>query len=653
MLKSILLSFAFVFLASSLDAQTASDYAIPITVSIQVAPAQVKLDWKPRVGATSYTVLKKAKEGTTFFNIATLGATDSSYTDFSVALDTCYEYAVMKSGGAQATGYVLAGLHNPAIHHRGTMILLVDNTFKDSCKSEITQLMQDLRADGWDLIRHDIPRTAKDTFVQSVVRGDYAARPGVNALFILGHIAVPYSGDLNPDGHPDHLGAWPTDAFYADVDGTWTDALVNDLAASRAQNKNIPGDGKWDQTFIPRDIDLQTGRVDFANMPLMPRSEITMMRNYLNKAHAYKTNTLDIKRKALIDDNFGAFSGEAFAANGWRNFPVIVGAKNIVAADLLNTLKDSAYQWAYGCGGGTYTSASGIGKTADYDSIPVKGIFMMTFGSYFGDWDATNNFLRAPLCAPEPALVNVWAGRPNWFVDAMGLGESIGYCTRITQNNNLTYDPTNYGAKWIHVNLMGDPSLRNEYIQPVTNLNIAVDTLSGATLSWTASADTGLLGYYVYRSDSAWRDYKLISPLVTATSFQDLVGSNGRKFYLVRPAKMQTTPSGTYVNLGLGSIDSAVVNYPLTVRNWTTLAAPLISPNPASNKLQVQLSLPIATVATLQLLDLRGSVLMTRNLQTNSAAEQCNIDVAHLVPGTYFLELRTAEGVSVQPWTKR
>lgn len=634
------------------SAQTAADYAIPIQVQTQVTPPQIKLQWKPRPGATSYSILRKAKEDKTFFNIATLNSTDSSYVDASVVADTTYEYAISNLGGTKATGYVLSGIKSPAIHYRGTMILLVDATFTDSCKTEIAQLMSDLRGDGWDLIRHDILRSAKDTFVQRIVRNDYASRSGVNALFILGHVAVPYSGDANPDGHADHLGAWPTDAFYSDVDGTWTDAIVNNVGAPRGQNKNAPGDGKWDQTFLPTDVELQTGRVDFANMPSIPRSEATLMRNYLNKAHAYKMNALAIQRKAVVDDNFGAFSGEAFSANAWRNFPVIVGAQNIISADLETTLADSAYQWAYGCGAGTFISAGGIGTTADFATIPVKGIFMLTFGSYFGDWDATNNFLRAPLCAPEPALVNAWAGRPNWFIDAMGLGESIGYAARTTQNNNATYDPTNYGAKWIHIALMGDPSLRNEYIKPVSNLTITADSLAGAVLSWTASADAGLMGYYVYRSDSAWRDYKLVSPLVTGTGFNDVKGANGKKFYLVRPVKLETTPSGSYVNLGLGMVDSAKVIFPLSIVNIASLPAPKIFPNPASNTLNALIDLPSGKEATIRIATITGSILLQQKVQLQQGKKQCSFDISKYPAGNYTLELSTDKGLVVVQWTK-
>ena len=59
----------------------------------------------------------------------------------------------------------------------------------------------------------------------------------------------------------------------------------------------------------------------------------------------------------------------------------------------------------------------------------------MFFGSYFGDWDSPNNFLRAPLATPTYTLTSAWAGRPYWMFHHMALGETIGFSTRLTQNN--------------------------------------------------------------------------------------------------------------------------------------------------------------------------------------------------------------------------
>src|SRR6185436_10386329 len=82
-----------------------------------------------------------------------------------------------------------------------------------------------------------------------------------------------YSGQINPDFHADHLGAWPADAYYGDMDGNWTDNSVNytqtlntdPVDAARLTNR--PGDGKFDQNQFPSAIELEVGRVDLSNMP--------------------------------------------------------------------------------------------------------------------------------------------------------------------------------------------------------------------------------------------------------------------------------------------------------------------------------------------------------------------------------------------------
>ena len=62
-------------------------------------------------------------------------------------------------------------------------------------------------------------------------------------------------------------------------------------------------------------------------------------------------------------------------------------------------------------------------------------VFTMFFGSYFGDWDSQNNFLRAALATTNYTLTSAWVGRPYWHFHHMALGETIGFSTRVTQNN--------------------------------------------------------------------------------------------------------------------------------------------------------------------------------------------------------------------------
>ncbi|MBI3192044.1 MAG: fibronectin type III domain-containing protein, partial [Pedosphaera parvula] len=134
------------------------------------------------------------------------------------------------------------------------------------------------------MIRHDVPVSMSVPNVRALVQADYNAAPDrVKALYIIGHVPVPYAGALSPDGHPEHHGAWSCDGYYGEMNGTWTDNTVNATGAMDARNHNVPGDGKFDQSDFPSSVELQVGRVDFANMPAFQSSELELVRAYLSK----------------------------------------------------------------------------------------------------------------------------------------------------------------------------------------------------------------------------------------------------------------------------------------------------------------------------------------------------------------------------------
>jgi len=96
---------------------------------------------------------------------------------------------------------------------------------------------------------------------------DFRKQKNVKAWLILGHLAVAYSGDIKPDAHPEHQGAWPADVFYADMDGEWTDTSVTSINGTYAANHNIPGDGKLEQSYITYALKFQIRRMFFSSFP--------------------------------------------------------------------------------------------------------------------------------------------------------------------------------------------------------------------------------------------------------------------------------------------------------------------------------------------------------------------------------------------------
>jgi hypothetical protein len=527
------------------------DRCVLVTAQVQKAPPQIDLRWPADPKATAYNVFRKAPTDANWVDVGTpLEAKETHYVDASVQVGVAYEYKILKSAQAgdkpfKGTGYILAGIEVPLRDNRGKVVLVVDSTHAGPLEDPLRRLERDLEGDGWVVVRRDVAPGATPADVKSRIKEAYEAdRDGVKAVFLFGHVPVPYSGDFNPDGHPDHRGAWPADAYYGDMDGEWTDAKVDSSKASRAENKNVIGDGKFDFSQLPSPVELQVGRVDLSQMPAFGKSETELLRRYLDKDHAFRHREVLIERRGLICDKFGDFRGEAFVSSGWRNFAPMVGDAQVRPADWFATLTAETYLVAQGSGAGGYQSCAGVGTTADFAAKPTKAVFTLLFGSYFGDWDTRDNLLRAPLAAEATGLVSVWAGRPHWVLHPMGLGESVGYCARLTQNNRGLYPPTGTFAGGVHVALMGDPTLRIHVVAPPSAL------VRKGTLSWSPSPESGV-SYHVYHAAEEHGAFRRLTETpIAETSYSPPPAKGG--IYMVRAVKLETVASGSYVNASQG-----------------------------------------------------------------------------------------------------
>lgn len=538
------------------------------------------MSWPLDTTATSYLVKRRDPFAPNWTSGALLTGSATGYTDNNVLLGIRYEYWIARNGNPAGRQFVTAGIDALAYESRGKLVLVVDATKAAALAPRIDRLIQDLVGDGWQVLRHDVQPTATVNIVKALIAADAAASPGqVKQVFLLGHVPVPYSGLLAPDGHvPIHYGAWAADVYYGELNGPWTDTTVNDTGALRPENHNVPGDGKFDQSILPSDVDLAVGRVDFANMPAFAQSETVLLQNYLDKDHDYRHRVFVVDQRAVVDDNFGWIGGEALAASGWRNFWALVGPSNTFAADYFTTLNATSgngYAWSYGCGSGSYTAAAGVGTTNDFAASTNRNVFTMLFGSAFGDWDYPDCFLRAPL-ASGWTLASVWSGRPHWAFHPMGMGETIGACARQTQNE--TYTGGNE-AREVHIALMGDPTLREHIAAPVANVTVT-DQWPQALVAWQASPQT-VAGYHVYRAASPLGPFTRLTMFpVTGTSFVDPFALAGSSTYMVRALHREVTPSGSYWNLAQGVF--ATTSLPQQAAANTTYGSGCYAPLPLS-----------------------------------------------------------------------
>jgi len=570
LLSTFLLAF-FCLGFHDLQAQSSKDATVPITATLNAAPIGITLNWA-NPGNADLLILRRTKgqAGNGWVLLLNVAASNfNQLTDNGIANGQIYEYVIQRTvGGVNAFGYAHVAVNANPVNSRGKILIFVDSTTADALGPELVRLKNDMRGDGWwPIAFHTGPNSTVQS-IKSQIVSSYNADPlNVKSVLLLGSVPIPYSGDANWDGHAEHAGAWPADSYYADIDGAWTDVAVNNVTPARAANDNIPGDGKFDQSFMPSAAELQVGRVDFRriNAPAFGATDaVGLMKRYLDKNHRWRIGDYPVQNKALVDDNFGYFGGEAFAANGFRNAYPLVGEANVFAGpgfDFFDDTNPQSYLLGYGCGGGTYTSAGGVGSSANFATDSVNIVFSSLFGSYHGDWDFESDpFMPSALASRGGILTCSWAGRPHWFNQALASGETIGYCaweTMNTQFNQGFFGST--GESGAHVALLGDPSLRANVVKPATNLAVTAPTCNSVALNWTASAEA-VAGYHVYRALSQDGAYiRLTTNLVTGTTYTDNAPPLDTLYYQVRAIKNVTNPGGgTYANNAIGPIKSIV-----------------------------------------------------------------------------------------------
>ncbi len=534
---------------------------------------------------TGYTITRQVVGSggpSTIFSVSGPAAkTTFSYTDTTLTPGVLYQYTIsgtiyLVSKGSSYTGSTTfyGGVKLPVTEDRGKIILVLDKTMSSPLAGDIQLWKQDLICDGWQVLTEEVDRDPDnpDDFtacvpVRSKIKAQYNSDPAnVKAAALFGHIPVPYSGTGAFDGHTQHAGAWSTDTYYADLDGVWTDTSVDLTMAGTdypltEKLKNIPGDGKFDQSSTPTSTEIMVGRIDMAAMTAFKRGssdtdyETRLLKNYLRKDHAWRHKQVTVKTQGLVQDGFRNYVPSSWQG-GFCNLVPLVGGCNVVEGNypmhpildlgqMHKSLESDTWLWLYGTGGGGYTGASTCGDSWDWAELHTNVVFTMLFGSYFGDWDQSNAYLRAPLASDDYTLTCAWGDRPVPSYTKMGYGEVAAYW----------YYKNSFA---ITANFFGDPTLRMGQVAPPTNLNIT--TSNGAVeVTWDASPDADM-GYYVYHSTSAEGPFTRVTPSPITHRYYIDLPANGPHYYMVKALSLFTGNTVSYYNLSQGVLGYVYVS---------------------------------------------------------------------------------------------
>lgn len=600
----------------------------------------------------NYTIKRRPINGVTLDWVtvaANIAATTPSWTDTNVELGNAFEYQVIRNTDNQlATGYVTAALNYDQTDYKGQMILVIDTSFQGSLASEIMQLKTDLTNEGWFVNELYVPRAStwntetEIINIKNEITTLYNSAPANDKpthLFLLGHIPIARSGlgEIAPDQHIENRGARGADCYYADIDGVFTDTQTFNPGGIDANAINLPGDLKWDQDYIPSSLEMAFGRVDFADLSDPNNTELELLQDYLNRLHSYKTvasgwdmgdktafnfgfnNSNDASYRSLIPisniDNVDQYSGDLpFAAWVEQNGPYQVFMQNISTPN--------SNEWAtHGLDATIYSSDQ----------------------SFWGYWDAPQTtfgygFIRFLLSRPNKNLGILYTTTGLNIFHQPGMGATVGWSAkRAMDHNNITnlyerpeqpFDTQNYWGR-THLQYNGDPTLRLNQVIPASNLHII--TTNSVFLEWSASTDTNILGYHVYRSSEEFGIYnRLTNEPINSLTFTDSSGAS-LDWYMVRAVKLETTGSGTYLNPSIGINTNAGT----LSASYSKPTRFIVYPNPTSDVIWIKTKLQIKEKT---LFDARGRIVI-QIIDDNK-----NISISDLADGIYYLKIESTEG---------
>lgn len=644
----IILSFLFVSVSS---AQVGKEQSLFVK-TLYNTDGTVTLSWQKddAFQGLYYIYENKSTFKQDYKYLVNVDASTSDWTDKTYAKGQIKEYKIEKKNTSnQIVSYDFIKVGNEVNRNglSGSILILVDDTHIKALSTELGVLVKDLKGESWEVAIQPISREMTPPQIKDLIKAaNGISKIGLTTLYLIGHVPVPYSGYFSshgewppPDGHVEgsgnHTGAWPADMYYADLDGVWTDATVTYVESASERNNNRPGDGKFDQTRLVSDVDLEIGRVDFYDMPAFVDDEITLLKNYLNRAHLWRTAQLESIDRGLVDDNF---KGYIISNTGYKAIGALVGTDSLFDdRDYMTEVKAGKYVLSFGTGAGSYTSCSGIGTIADFAAGNINAIFTGISGSYFGDWDTKNNILRGALASG--ALASFWGGIPNWYLHPMSVDESIGFCARYSMN--AAYASFNGSQQLIHVALMGDPTLRFRPIAPSGKLRLT-NSIDGILLEWD-KVNGEIDGYNLYRINSeTLTAVKVNDNMLTETTYLDLGCPTGQYYYQLRTVKKVSTATANYYALGVGSASDSI-DFISSVA-YSNNDGFGIAPNPSYGHFRLQLPSDISFVNKIVIQDLTGRTVTEFE---GNFTTQSTINTA-LPIGTYMLLAISDKGQFVE-----
>jgi len=348
--------------------------------------------------------------------------------------------------------------------------IVVNAALEVSIHDALAQYRADLQACGYTVTTTLWP-TGSAQDLRQHLQSMYARPQGLDGTVFIGALPTADFHKVTYDGS--YTETWPTDLYYMDLNGTWTDT---------------DADGYYDSHTGNVTPEIWFGRISADTLG----NEATKVTNYLSRAHDYKSGTLSFPEQAVmwVDDDWSGYWGGVWA-NEMRNaYPstttTLYDDVSVTSAThWTNTITSGAYEFWHQC---IHSNPSGLSienpdsSNTWINSTSIPGLnpeigFYNFFDCSFARYTNTNYGAGEFVFATDYGLAGVGSTKTGGmlnlasFYNSLGAGDTMGEAlfNWLTAIGSGGYSDTE--IDWFYgMTLLGDPT-----IGPHTTFNLSSD----------------------------------------------------------------------------------------------------------------------------------------------------------------------------------
>jgi len=379
------------------------------------------------------------------------------------------EIAILKGVQPRPDFKAIRGIKDPGLVH-----LFVDSYVYPAIQTNFDQFVADLQSEGYTTsVTQVVTETPED--IRAILQSDYVS--GLVGVILVGEVPAAWV-ELSAVTHY-YTSHFPTDYFYMDLDGTWSD---------------YDADGFYDNASGSMEPEIWAGRITPSFCIF--GDEVELLNQYFTRNHAYRTGSF-----ALPDRGLGYIEIPWYVPHiddVYADVTIVIDEDTTTALDYKYMLQQG-YEWVHLLShsspwGSTFFldhEAYGGGSVFSYEMPHVnpQAHFIILEACSNAKYTETNNLGQSYIFGSDYGLVAIGETKIMYGNSFEELYESLA--TGSTLGEAFLDWMWWYWDFWLGCNLFGDPTLKpHGHGNPVTMAGFTPRPMPKGPKEWdTAPVD--------------------------------------------------------------------------------------------------------------------------------------------------------------------